>query len=180
MFPKQDHAKRDDDSPASTSSIVSSFGRDLNKDYVVMERLELITGQDLEVDQIKQALCMSNSRFGRPPTVRQLSELMLQEMLPGLPRPFSDVFAPPSGGGSAWSPTQMDNETCQIPIGCPSPTPSWSDPDDQAEDIRPLPSGLRGERLRSTPSVPSLKLHKATSVRRLDMPILSITFDIVH
>ena len=111
-----------------------------------MERLERLMGQDLEVDQIKQALCLSNSRLGRPPTVRQLSEVMFQDMLPGLPRPSLTL----SDAHEAWSP----------PMESLSSTSSWSDPEDLVEDVWPSPScPRRKDGTRFTPSVPALKLN---------------------
>ena len=133
-----------------------------------MERLERLMGQDLEVDQIKQALCLSNSRLGRPPSIRQLSEVMFQDMLPGLPRPSLNLSDAPE----AWSPSlpyKGIDPGQQLPMESLSSTSSWSDPEELLEDAWPSPSdpSRRKEGKRFTPSVPALKLnglHGSSSV----------------
>ena len=184
----QDHTPND--SPASTSSIVSSYGLDMNKDCDRLMMLEELTGYDIEPAQLCEGLRLAKNRLGRPPTMRQLSGIMLREILrPAAAGSLSSLSPLRQGmaclhGGASPSPLRKQGassdddreETDQDPETSSYPMPSWSPSGgaDMSPSRSPVQQRYRaGQGLKCPSSVPSLRLGGGPKTMA-SMPVLRL------
>ena len=148
------------DSPSS--SIVTSYGHDLNRDFEILSRLEQLTGFDLDPEDLANALTVTRSRLGpdlRGPSVRQLSHIIMDELRVDCAGGSTCSHKGGEDGmGGRGSGLNME--------GSPSDSLSWSPVQDgycsneDQDNYRPSasPKHVARPNARLTPSVPALKL----------------------